>query len=389
MEPGGRDPPPSTIGRGRSKMAAVSIRRIGIMTGGGDCPGLNAVIRAVVLKAHARGWEVIGIEDATNGLIDLDYKAPRGNRPLGPDDVDDILTRGGTILGTSNRSDPFEYVVKKDGEQEVIDVSDRVVANYHALGLDALVSVGGDGSMRIAHRLADKGMRIVGVPKTIDQDLGATDYTFGFNTAVQTATDAIDRLRDTAISHDRVMILEVMGRNAGWIALCAALAGGAHVCLIPEIPYRLEPVVGTIRRRRESGHPFSIIVIAEGARPADGQQSFEGPRKLGAMPKLFGAGYRLGEALQPHLVLDLRVTVLGHIQRGGSPTQFDRILGTRFGTAAVDAIAEGKFGHMVALRTPDIITIPIEQACANERRVDPTGQLVQAARDVGICFGQG
>jgi ATP-dependent phosphofructokinase / diphosphate-dependent phosphofructokinase len=359
------------------------IRRIGICTGGGDCPGLNAVIRAVVLKAHARGWEVMGIEDATEGLVDLEYRAPRGNRLLGPADVDDILTRGGTILGTSNRSDPFHYVV--DGKET--DVSARVVENYHKLGLDALVSVGGDGSMRIAQRLCALGLRVVGVPKTIDQDLGATDYTFGFNTAVQTATDAIDRLRDTAISHDRVMVLEVMGRNAGWIALCSAMAGGAHVCIIPEIPYHLDPIVTMIRRRRESGNPFSLVVIAEGARPATGEQSMEGPRKAGAMPKLFGAGYKLGSELQPHLQLDLRVTVLGHIQRGGSPTQFDRILGTRFGTAAIDAVAEGKFGQMVALRTPDIVTVPIAEACANERLVDPHGQLVQAARDVGVCFG--
>lgn len=358
------------------------------MTGGGDCPGLNAVIRAVVLKAHRRGWEVMGIEDATEGLIDLSYKAPRGNRLLAPADVDDILTRGGTILGTSNRSDPFRYVIEKDGTKQETDVSDTVVANYRKLSLDALVSVGGDGSMKIAQQLADKGLHIVGVPKTIDQDLGATDYTFGFNTAVQTATNAIDRLRDTASSHDRVMVLEVMGRNAGWIALCAAMAGGADICLIPEIPYRLAPLVDKIRTRREGGRPFSIVVVAEGAKPAGGEQSFEGPQKLGAMPKLFGAGYRLGAALEPHLALDLRVTVLGHIQRGGSPTQFDRILGTRFGAAAVDAIADGKFGHMVALRTPEIVTIPIADAVANERCVDPGGQLVQAARDTGICFGE-
>lgn len=371
-------------------MADVStqpIGRIGIMTGGGDCPGLNAVIRAVVLKAHARGWSVLGIEDATEGLIDPNYRAPRGNRELGPDDVEEILTRGGTILGTSNRSDPFRYVVDKDGEKVETDVSDRVIANCKTLGLDALVSVGGDGSMRIAQRFFEKGLNIVGVPKTIDQDLGATDYTFGFNTAVQTATEAIDRLRDTAESHDRVMVLEVMGRNAGWIALCAAMAGGANACLIPEIPYRLEPIAAAIRNRREHGHPYSIVVVAEGARPADGEQSFEGPQKLGEMPKLFGAGHRLGSALEPMLELDLRVTVLGHIQRGGSPTQFDRILGTRFGAAAVDAVAEGKFGHMVALRTPEIVTIPIAEAVANERTVDPKGQLVQTARDVGICFG--
>jgi phosphofructokinase-like protein len=370
------------------RLRAVTIQRIGIMTGGGDCPGLNAVIRAVVLKASTRGWRVLGIEDATEGLIDLDYRSPRGNRWLEPADVDHVLTRGGTILGTSNRSDPFRYVVTEGGKKVETDVSDRVVDNYRKLGLDALVSVGGDGSMRIAARLADKGLAIVGVPKTIDQDLDATDYTFGFNTAVQTATDAIDRLQDTAESHDRVMILEVMGRDAGWIALSAALAGGAHVCLIPEIPYRIEPIVEHVQRRTASGHPFSIIVVAEGVRPADGQKSYGDPNPLGAMPKLVGAGNRLGSQLEPHLSRDVRVTVLGHIQRGGTPTQFDRLLGTRFGTAAIDAIAEGRFGHMVSLKTPDIVTIPLTEALRHARLVDPRGQLVQTARDVGICFGE-
>ncbi len=365
----------------------MSIERIGILTGGGDCPGLNAVIRAVVLKARARGWRVLGIEDATNGLIDLNYRSPHGNRWLEPRDADGILPKGGTILGTSNKSDPFCYVVCRDGTAEEIDVSDRAVENYHALGLDALICVGGDGSMRIAQRLIDKGLRIVGVPKTIDQDLSCTDYTFGFNTAVQTTTDAIDRLQDTAESHDRVMILEVMGRNAGWIALSAAIAGGAHVCLIPEIPYKIEPVLATIGDRKRSGKPFSIVVISEGARPADGEQSFLGPRELGRMPKLFGAGYKLAAAIEPRLDMEVRVTVLGHLQRGGSPTQFDRILGTRFGAAAVDAIAQEKWGHMVSLRTPNVVVVPIAEAIAKPNNVDPHGQLVRAARDVGISFG--
>jgi ATP-dependent phosphofructokinase / diphosphate-dependent phosphofructokinase len=357
------------------------------MTGGGDCPGLNAVIRAVVLKGRARGWKVLGIEDATEGLVDLDYRSPRGNRWLEPSDVEHILTRGGTIIGTSNRSDPFHYVVEEDGEKKEKDVSDRVLDNYRKLKLDALISVGGDGSMKIAQQLQDKGLNVVGIPKTIDQDLGATDYTFGFSTAVQTATDGIDRLQDTAASHDRVMILEVMGRNAGWIALCSAMAGGAHVCLLPEIPYRLDAVAAAIRKRRLAGHPFSIVVLSEGAKPQDGDQSFDGPRELGAMPKLKGAGNRLVTQLEPMLELDVRLTVLGHLQRGGSPTQFDRLLGTRFGVAAIDAVADGKFGHMVALRTPEIVVVPIAEAIANERLVDPTGQLVQAARDVGISFG--
>jgi len=365
----------------------VTIQRIGIMTGGGDCPGLNAVIRAVVRKAHKRGWKVLGIEDATEGLIDLEYRSPYGNRWLDPEDVEDILTKGGTILGTSNHSDPFHYVVERDGKKVEVDVSDRVVENYNKLGLDALISVGGDGSMEIAQRFVDKGMRIVGVPKTIDQDLDCTDFTFGFNTAVQTATDALDRLRDTAASHDRVMVLEVMGRNAGWIALHAAIAGGAHICLIPEIPYRVDAILEAIRNRRTIGKPFSLMVIAEGAKPAGGEQSFAGPRELGAMPKLFGAGSKLASVLEPHLNSDLRVTVLGHVQRGGSPTQFDRILGTRFGTAAVDAIEQGKFGSMVALRTPDIVFVPIKDAIAKKRLIDPEGQLVRSAQDVGICFG--
>ena len=363
-------------------------KKIGIMTGGGDCPGLNAVIRAVVLKAKRLGWEVLGIEDATEGLLDLEYRSPRGNRWLDEDEVEQILTRGGTIIGTSNRADPFFYVVEKDGEKQEVDRSDELVANYHALGLDALISVGGDGSMKIAQKLADKGLSIVGVPKTIDLDLAATDYTFGFNTAVQTASEAIDKLRDTASSHDRVMVLELMGRNAGFISLAAALSGGAHVCVIPEIPYRTQAIVDAILARQASGHPFSLVVVAEGARPAEGEQSFAGPKELGAMPKLFGAGAKLAAQISPHLDLDVRVTVLGHIQRGGSPTAFDRILGTRFGAAAVDAVKEGKFGHMVALRTPNIEIIPLAEAIANERAVDPRGQLAQAARDVGICLGE-
>ena len=332
----------------------MSIRRIGILTTGGDCPGLNAVIRAVVLSARSRGWEVLGIEDATEGLIDLEYRAPHGNRLLTPKMVDAILVRGGTLIGTSNSSDPFHYVVVEEGKQREIDVSAKVVENYHRLGLDALIWVGGDGSMKIAQALIAKGLNIVGVPKTIDLDLGGTDYTFGFQTAVQTATDAIDRLQDTAESHDRVMIVEVMGRDAGFIALHSAIAGGAHICLIPEIPYRLEPVVERIQKRCSEGFLFSIAVVAEGAAPAGDAPSYAGPAELGSMPKLFGAGSRLAAALDPVLPLEVRVTVLGHIQRGGSPTQFDRILATRFGVAAVEAVADGAFGSMVALETPRI-----------------------------------
>ena len=324
----------------------MTIEKIAIMTGGGDCPGLNAVIRAVVLKARARGWEVLGVEDATAGLIDLEYRSPHGNRWLDRRDVEDILTRGGTILGTSNKSDPFRFVVDEDGERVETDVSQRVVNNFRALKLDALISVGGDGSMRIARRLGELGIPVVGVPKTIDQDIDATDSTFGFATAVQTATEAIDRLQDTADAHDRVMILELMGRDAGWIALHAAIAGGAHVCLIPEIPYRLDAVVAAVKKRRHAGHPNCIVVIAEGAKPADGQASWLGEREAGQMRRYEGAAHKLAEGLAPRLELTVRVTVLGHLQRGGSPVQFDRILGTRFGTAAVDAVAAGEFGEL-------------------------------------------
>lgn len=365
----------------------MTIRKIGIMTGGGDCPGLNAVIRGAVLKARALGWEVLGIEDATSGLIDLDYRSPHGNVWLDERRVDRIHSKGGTILGTSNRSDPFRFVVEKDGNKVETDVSDLVVENYRKLELDALISIGGDGSMRIAEALSRKGMRIVGVPKTIDQDVAGTDYTFGFQTAVQTATEALDRLHDTAESHDRVMVLELMGRDAGWIALNASIAGGAHVCLIPEIRYRVEPVAAAIQRRKAAGHPYSIVVIAEGAKPRDGEQSLLGPRALGEMPRLFGAAHKLATALERSVDLEIRVTVLGHLQRGGSPIQFDRVLGTRFGVAAVDCIRQGKFGHMVALRTPDIVTVPIAEAIGHKREVDPDGQMVRTARDIGICFG--
>lgn len=363
----------------------MTIKRIGVMTGGGDCPGLNPVIRAVVLAARARGWEVMGIEDATHGLVDLDYRSPRGNRLLDVDDVNDILQTGGTILGTSNKSDPWNFVVEKDGVKSTTDVSATAVENYHKLGLDALISIGGDGSMKIAQKFCDLGCKIVGVPKTIDQDVAATDTTFGFMTAVQCATDALDRLHDTAESHDRVMLLEVMGRDAGHIALHAALAGDAHICLLPEIPYRVAPLVKKIKDRKASGNPYSIVVVAEGAHPQDGEVSIE--KKLGEMPKLFGAAQRVAVALEPHLELDVRATILGHLQRGGSPVQFDRILGTRYGVAAVEAVEAGKFGQMVSLRNHEITTVPIKDAIEKQRLVDPQGQLVHAARSVGICFG--
>ncbi|MEZ4220984.1 MAG: ATP-dependent 6-phosphofructokinase [Polyangiaceae bacterium] len=367
----------------------MKIQRIGVMTGGGDCPGLNAVLRAVVRTATRQyGWQVLGIEDAFNGLIDLDYRGPNGNRWLDQDSVEDLIRRGGTFIGTSNRSDPFRFPVQRDGNLVEEDVFDKVLENYKQLGLDALISVGGDGSMGIASKAIARGMtNIVGVPKTIDNDLGSTDTTFGFDTAVNVATEAIDRLRDTAESHDRVMLVEVMGRNAGWIALHAGLAGGAHAILIPEIPYQLEPIAAKIRERRVTGHPYSIVVVAEGARPLAGVESLFGKREVGAMDRLFGAAARVAEGLHAMIKLELRYTVLGHLQRGGSPTAFDRILGSRYGEQAVHLIARGQFGHMVSLRNGEILSVPIADAVTEPKRVTPTDPLVQTARSLGVVFG--
>ena len=365
----------------------MAIERVGILTGGGDCPGLNAVIRAAVRVAIGRyGWKVLGIEDAFNGLVDLEYRSPRGNRWLELSDVRGIIEQGGTILGTSNRSDPFQYVTP--GVEGTQDVSDRVMENYAKMQLDAIISIGGDGSMLIAERFIEKGMRIVGVPKTIDNDLAGTDQTFGFDTALNVATEAIDRIRDTAESHDRVMIVEVMGRDAGFIALHAGIAAGADAILVPEIPYSVNPLAQMIVERRARGKNYSIIVVAEGARPVHGEQSVL-EHKLGEMPRLMGAGHRLAEQLGDITDADIRVTVLGHIQRGGAPTAFDRVLGTRFGEAAAHLVAQEKYGNMVALRGGSIVPVPIAEAVATPKRVQPAGELVTTAREIGIRFGDG
>ncbi|MEM1414902.1 MAG: ATP-dependent 6-phosphofructokinase [Myxococcota bacterium] len=368
----------------------MAIERVGILTGGGDCPGLNAVIRAAVRVGVGRyGWKMLGVEDAFNGLVDPSYKSPRGNRWLGPGDVRGIIERGGTILGTSNRGDPFRYVIKDpSGKERETDVSDRVCANCEELGLDAIISIGGDGSMGIAQRFIEKGLNIVGVPKTIDNDLAGTDQTFGFDTAVNVATEAIDRIRDTADSHDRVMLVEVMGRNAGFIALHAGIAGGADAILLPEIPYDLEPLAQLIARRREGGANYSIIVVAEGAMPKGGKESVVS-HDAGAMPRLMGAAHRVAEGLEKLVDADMRVTVLGHTQRGGSPTQFDRVLGSRFGEMAAELVAAGRFGQMAALRNGEVVAVPIEDAIATPKRVDPNGQLVRTARAMGTAFGDG
>jgi len=360
-------------------------KTIGILTGGGDCPGLNAVIRGVVKTAIIRfGWQVIGIEDGFDGLLNLDKC-----RPLTLEDVRGILPRGGTILGTTNRGNPFDYPVEQDGKIVRIDRSDRVVENIRTLGLDALIAVGGEGSLKIALELAGKGVQVVGVPKTIDNDLRETDFTFGYNTALETATDALDKLHTTAESHHRVMILEVMGRYAGWIALEAGIAGGADVILIPEIPYDFSKICAAVKERAARGSRFSIIVAAEGAYPVGGNRVVAtAADERNTIERLGGIGQYVARQVTQCLDMEVRVTVLGHLQRGGSPTTFDRALGSRFGTRAVRMVADGEFGRMACLKGRSIISVPIEDATRDLKLVDPEGEIVRSAEDLGIMVGR-
>ncbi|MBO8126617.1 MAG: 6-phosphofructokinase [Firmicutes bacterium] len=365
-------------------MMGKGVKRIGVLTGGGDCPGLNAVIRAVVKTAVNRyDLEVMGINDGFEGLIHGWIK------PLTPADVVGILPRGGTILGTTNRANPFQYPWKdENGVTRPRDCTPIILDNLAKYGIEALVVIGGDGSLKVARELAQQGVKIVGVPKTIDNDLNATDVTFGFDTAVNTATEALDKLHTTAESHHRVMVLEVMGRYAGWIALEAGLAGGADVILIPEIPYDLSKVCAKIMSRTEQGKKFSIVVVAEGAAPKGGSMvvseyvndTFD-PVRLG------GIGKKVAQDIAAECAVETRSLVLGHLQRGGSPSAFDRILATRFGAAAVKLVVEGRFGRMVCLRTPNIDSVDLDEAVREMKRVDPEGDLVYAAKSVGICFG--
>lgn len=358
------------------------IRRIGVLTGGGDCPGLNAVIRAVVKSAEHYRIKVIGILDGFEGLINRNVIALDAQRVAG------ILPRGGTILGTSNRANPFKYAVQEEAGLVYRDVSERVLENVRALDLDALVVIGGDGSLSIARDLEERGLKVVGIPKTIDADLDETDVTFGFDTALVTATEALDKLHTTAESHHRIMVLEVMGRYAGWIALHAGVAGGADVILIPEIPFTFEKVAERIVARREQGKKFSIVVVAEGAKEMGGELAVQRIVKESFEPiRLGGIGQRVGDALERLTGMETRVTVLGHLQRGGSPTPYDRILATRYGTAAVRLIREGRFGRMVSLRGTRIESVPLEAAVGQMKRVSPESDLVLSARALGISFG--
>jgi 6-phosphofructokinase 1 len=352
----------------------AEIRCVGICTGGGDAPGLNAVIRAAVKSAILKyKWKVIGIPDGFDGLI-----WPERSYELGLKDVRGILTRGGTILGTTNRGNPFHYKIMENGQEVIKDISGEVIANAGKLGIDAVISIGGDGSMKIALDLFRKGMNIVGVPKTIDNDLYATDVTFGFDTAVATATDAIDKLHNTAESHHRVMVIELMGRDAGWIALHAGIAGGAHVTLLPEIPFTVQNVAKYVAARESYGKRFTIVVVAEGIKL---------PPELQRMSNSGPIGNRLGDALALLTHKEVRVSVLGHIQRGGTPSSYDRVLSTRFGVAAADLVAEGGFGKVVCLQHENIQAVDMAVAVGQMKAVDPGGEVVRAARAIGICFG--
>jgi ATP-dependent phosphofructokinase / diphosphate-dependent phosphofructokinase len=359
-------------------------KRIGILTGGGDCPGLNAVIRGVVKASAGRGWEVIGIEDGFDGFLH-----PEKCRALCLEDVRGILPRGGTILGTSNRGNPFSFPIMRDGKVELIDVSDEVISRIEKLGISCLVVVGGDGSLKIALELMERGIPIVGVPKTIDNDLLETDVTFGYNTALQTATDALDRLHSTAESHHRVMVLEVMGRYAGWIALESGIAGGADVILIPEIPYDIEKVCAAIVERGKRGRRFSVIVAAEGAFPKGGNRVIrEAAGGKSVVERLGGVGEMLSRELGCFLEMDIRATVLGHLQRGGTPSTFDRCLGSRFGVKAVELIEMEAFGQMACLKGRRITSVPIEDAIRSLNLIDPSGEMVRHAEALGIMLGR-
>jgi 6-phosphofructokinase 1 len=356
------------------------IKRIGVLTGGGDAPGLNAVIRAVVKSACNRGVEVLGIEDSFDGLIEAGR-----TRDLGPKQVTGILRLGGTILGTTNRGNPFAYpIATSDGK---MDYSARVCENFRKLGLDALVVIGGDGTLSIAHQLAMKGIPIVGVPKTIDNDIVGTVSCFGFDTAVDFATDAIDRLHSTAEAHHRVMVVEVMGRYAGWIALYAGVAGGADVILIPEIPFDLNLVAARLLEREGFGARFSIVVVAEGAVPIGGKVSVIAQGDAATAERLGGLSERVASQLGSLTGKETRFVVLGHLQRGGTPTSFDRDLATRFGGKAIECILQGEFDVMVASQPPDIVTVPLSAIGGRQKRVPPDFDLVRTARAIGISFG--
>jgi 6-phosphofructokinase 1 len=362
-------------------------KRVLIATGGGDCPGLNAVIRAIVKRAsQEHNWEILGSIDAFDGLL----RDPMHLVELTPEKVAGIHVQGGTIIGTTNKGGPFAWPVKNhDGSWTTVDRSQDFMDRLQYQNIDAVINIGGDGSQRISQSLFELGCPIVGVPKTIDNDLSLTDFTFGFQTAVDTATDAVDKLVTTAASHHRILILEVMGRYAGWIALHASIAGGAEVCLIPEIPYDINNVMQALNERIDSGKGFANIVIAEGAIPIAGSMAFSESSEPGAMKiRLGGAGLRLSQELKDAgCSIEIRETILGHLQRGGTPCAFDRILASQFGVKAFEMVMEQKWGQMVAYHHPNIVSVPIKDAIKDYNLVDTSSDIVNTARGLGICLG--
>jgi 6-phosphofructokinase 1 len=358
----------------------TTVKRLGILTGGGDAPGLNAVIRAVVKSASNCGIQCVGIEDSFDGLIE-----PDRSRILTPRDVTGILRLGGTILGTTNRGNPFAYPVNTS--EGTHDYSDRVVEMFHKMGLDALVVIGGDGTLAIAHEFCKRGIPLVGVPKTIDNDIVGTTNCFGFDTAVDFATDAIDRLHTTAEAHRRVLVVEVMGRYAGWIALYAGVAGGADAILIPEIPFEISIVARRLRERDQWGAKFSIVVVAEGACPRGGARTLIAAARDGHAERLGGIGPQVGEALEGETGKETRSVVLGHLQRGGAPTSFDRVLATRFGGKAVELVRRADFGSMVAYAPPDIVARRLDDIVGKTKTVPLDHDLLLTAKALGVTFG--
>lgn len=358
-------------------------KRVGILTGGGDCPGLNAVIRGVTKAAiNLYGMEVVGFHDGFDGLIDgrftiLNYEMASG-----------ILTQGGTILGTSNKANPFEHIKTVGGKSEKIDVSNNCMQLYHDLGLEALICVGGDGTMTIASRLAEKGANVVGVPKTIDKDIMETDITFGFDSARMIATEAIDRLHTTAQSHHRVMLAEVMGRNAGWLALESGIAGGGDVILIPEIPYDIDEVIAFVRKRTRFGKRFSIVVVAEGARPIGGEQVYKKIVTDSPDPiRLGGISNAIANQIERETDIECRVTILGHLQRGGTPTPFDRLLATQFAVKAMEMMVKKQFNQMVAYKGTEMTPVPLEKVAGKQKLIPKDSPFLQAAKAVGTNLG--
>ncbi len=359
-------------------------KRIGILTGGGDCPGLNAVIRAVVKTAiNDYKIEIVGFLDAFHGLVENRFIN------LGINEVSGILTHGGTILGTTNRHDPFNYPVFLDGKKNYTDRSNTVIKNCEKLGLDALVCIGGDDTMTVANKIAEKGIPVIGVPKTIDNDLYGTEITFGFDSALTTATDAIDKIHTTARSHHRVMVVEVMGRYAGWLALCSGIAGGGDIILIPEIPYNIESVCNKIKERSYSGRHFSILIVGEGAKSKDGEMVVKELVDGSPEPiRLGGIGNKVADDIEKLIQAETRVTVLGHLLRGGIPSPNDRLLATKYGVAAARLVAEKKYGRMVALSKGKITNVAIEDIAGKTRTIPPDSPLLSVARSVGTCLGE-